>query len=77
MDDAELIARLRGWAKDIQEGSEAIWAMDQDLKGAADRIEALRAKLAVAVEALEKLDVGEGWAAHIARAALAQIRGDE
>ncbi len=44
MDDAELIARLRGWVKDIQEGSEAIWAMDQDLKEAADRIEALVAE---------------------------------
>ena len=39
--DAELIARLRGWARDIQEGSKAIWAMDQDLKEAADRIEQL------------------------------------
>lgn len=33
--DATLIARLRGWARDIQEGSKAIWAMDQDLKEAA------------------------------------------
>lgn len=41
MTDEELIARLRGWARDIQEGSKAIWAMDQDLKEAAARIEAL------------------------------------
>ena len=39
------------------------------IEGVAD----LRAKLVVAVEALERLDVGEGWAAQIARAALAQI----
>lgn len=41
MTDEELIARLRGWAKDVQERSKAIWAMDQDLKVAADRIEQL------------------------------------
>lgn len=46
MTDEALIARLRGWARDIQTGSTATWAMDQDLKGAADRIEALIAKLA-------------------------------
>lgn len=41
MTDEELVERLRGWAKDIQEGSTAIYAMDLDLKEAADRIEAL------------------------------------
>jgi chromosome segregation ATPase len=48
MTDAELIARLLGWARDIQTGSTAIWAMDQDLKAAADRIEALTEQLIAA-----------------------------
>ena len=39
----ELVKRLRGWAKDIQQGSTAVWAMDQDLKEAAYRIESLTA----------------------------------
>jgi hypothetical protein len=41
------------------------------------RIEALEAKLAKAVEAFKKLNVGEGWAAQIARATLAEIEGDK
>ena len=49
----DLLKRLRGWARDIYEGSTATWAMDQDLKSAADRIEKLEAKLAKAVEALK------------------------
>jgi hypothetical protein len=40
-----------------------------------DRIEELEAKLAKAVEALEKLNVGEGWAAQIARTTLAELKG--
>ena len=39
----------------------------------ADRIEELEAKLAKAVQALEKINVGEGWAAHIARTTLAEL----
>lgn len=35
--------------------------------------EAVRAALAVAEEALRKIDVGDGWAAQIARAAIAEI----
>jgi hypothetical protein len=41
MSDEELVKRLRSWAKDIQEGSTAVYAMDLDLKNAASRIEAL------------------------------------
>ena len=41
------------------------------------RIEELETKLAKAVEALDKLDVGEGWAAQIARATLAELKGEE
>jgi hypothetical protein len=35
----------------------------------------VEAKLAKAVEALEKLNVGEGWAAQIARTTLAELTG--
>lgn len=35
--------------------------------------DAMRAALAVAEEALRKIDVGEGWAAQIARAAIVKI----
>ena len=48
MTDEELVKRLRGWAKDIQEGSTAIYAMDLDLKEAADHIEALTEQLEAA-----------------------------
>ena len=41
----------------------------------ADHIEELDAKLAKAVETLKKLDVGEGWAAQIARTTLAELTG--
>lgn len=43
---------------------------------AANRIEELEAKLAKAVEALEKLNVGEGWAAQIACPTIAELKGD-
>jgi chromosome segregation ATPase len=48
MSDEELVKRLRGWAKDIQEGSTAIYAMDLDLKNAASSIEALTEQLEAA-----------------------------
>ena len=51
----DLVKRLRGWARDIREGSTATWAMDQDLKSAADRIEELEAELAEAKRHLEKM----------------------
>jgi hypothetical protein len=38
--------------------------------------EELKAKLAKAVEALEKLNVGEGWAAQAARTTLAELKGE-
>ena len=53
MTDKELVKRLRGWAMDIQQGSTAVWAMDQDLKEAAAAIEALTAERD---EALNQLD---------------------
>jgi hypothetical protein len=45
------------------------------MSAAADRIEGLEAKLAKAVWALEKINVGEGWAAHIARINLEELKG--
>ncbi len=39
----------------------------------ADRIEELEAKLAKAMQALEKINVKKGWAAHIARTTLAEL----
>jgi hypothetical protein len=61
--DEELVKRLRGWAKDIQEGSTAIYAMDLDLKNAASSIEALNVKLAQATwlltEAAVQLEEGK------------------
>jgi hypothetical protein len=63
MSDEELVKRLRGWAKDIQEGSTAIYAMDLDLKNAASSIEALKNKLAQATwlltEAAVQLEEGK------------------
>ena len=63
MSEEELVKRLRGWAKDIQEGSTAIYAMDLDLKNAASSIEALteqleaaRADTKKAAEALRAVD---------------------
>jgi predicted nucleic acid-binding Zn-ribbon protein len=53
MSDEELVKRLRSWAKDIQAGSTAIYAMDLDLKNAATSIEALTAERD---EALNQLD---------------------
>jgi hypothetical protein len=53
MTDEELVKRLRSWAKDIQAGSTAIYAMDLDLKNAATSIEALTAERD---EALNQLD---------------------
>ena len=41
----DLVKRLRGWAKRVLQGSTVVWAMDQDLKEAADRIEALTAEV--------------------------------
>ena len=63
MSDEELVKRLRGWAKDIQDGSTAIYAMDLDLKNAASSIEALKNKLAQATwlltEAAVQLEEGK------------------
>lgn len=41
------------------------------------RINDLEAKLAKAVQALEKLNVGEGWAAQIARTTLTELKGED
>lgn len=41
----ELVKRLRRWVQDIQAGSTAFWAMDQDFKEAVAYIEAMRVQL--------------------------------
>jgi len=54
LDDDDLVKRLRGWVRDIREGSTALWAMDQDLKAAANRIEELSNCVAVLEAKLRK-----------------------
>lgn len=80
MTDEDLIARLRGWARDIQQGSKAVWAMDQDLKASADRIEELEAKLAKALAVMEESEImlrlrGQAYMADAIAATLAEIKG--
>jgi hypothetical protein len=70
----ELVKRLRSWAKDIQEGSTAIYAMDLDLKNAASSIEALTAenkRLGQQCEGLMQAGMNNGQALIIAEAKLA------
>ena len=54
----DLEKRLRGWAKDLQEGSTATYAMDLDLKIAADRIEFLETTNEQLVATCEALTAG-------------------
>ncbi|CAB4166752.1 hypothetical protein UFOVP845_50 [uncultured Caudovirales phage] len=76
-DDEELIARLR--SKIIIHTDAAVWMLE-----AADRIEALTAKLGKAVEALEDIvkdceadyPPSHGAIKYFARAALAEIKGE-
>jgi hypothetical protein len=70
----ELVKRLRSWAKDIQEGSTAIYAMDLDLKNAASSIESLTAenkRLGQQCEGLMQAGMNNGQALIIAEAKLA------
>ena len=55
----DLVKRLRGWAKDIQEGSTAIWAMDQDLQEAATYTSKAKAYDALVKELFVLLDKTE------------------
>ena len=60
MTDEELVKRLRSWAKDIQGGSTAVYAMDLDLKNAASSIETLTEQLETArADAKEAEDCAE------------------
>ncbi len=63
-DDNDLVKRLRGWARDIQEGSTAIYAMDLDLKAAANRIETLTEQLEAA---RADADEAEAYAEQLAK----------
>ena len=66
---------MNDWDKLMDPAREALEALIAKGDEMADRIEDLEAKLAKAVEALEKLNVGEGWAAQIARTTLAELKG--
>jgi len=55
----------------------ALYERDATFKLMLIRAETAEAKLAKAVGALEKLDVGEGWAAQIARTTLAELTGEK
>jgi hypothetical protein len=55
--------------------TEYLEAARRDAKEAEAYAEELEGRLAKAVEAFKKLNVGEGWAAQIARATLAEIDG--
>ncbi len=79
--------RIQAWVWDLPypsrlnmrpEWNSDMYPADQNVKEyiRADLVDAsavLEAKLAKAVEALEKINVGEGWAAHIARTTLEEL----
>ena len=73
----DLMSELRHYASDRNGPYQVAAEARPVMHDAADRIEELEAKLAKAVWALEKLDVGEGWAAQIARTTLAELKGQE
>jgi len=74
----DLVKRLRGWARDIQEGSTAIWAMDQDLKGAANRIEELEAAIESAKYFLEMHPAySDADCRVLTKKALAELKGED
>jgi hypothetical protein len=61
----------------IEALTEQIKAARLDAKEAEAYSVWLEGRLSKAVEAFKKLNVGEGWAAQIARATLAEIEGDK
>ena len=71
-----------GWRSAIAKGDKSSWPRDafesliggygEDMGDAADEITTLRAGVDRLRAALEKINVGEGWAAQIARAALGE-----
>jgi hypothetical protein len=69
-------ARDRAKAR-IDALTEQLEAARRDAEEAEAYAEELEGRLAKAVEAFKKLNVGEGWAAQIARATLAEIEGDK
>ena len=79
----ELVVKLFALATYAEKANH--WKDDKRLMDAAgvadaiyegvDRIEELEDQLAKAVEALGKINVGEGWAAQIARTTLAELTG--
>jgi len=68
--DRSIISQTDNWMRERQEAADRIEELEAELS----KSEALLAK---AVEALEKLNVGEGWAAQIARTTLAELKGEK
>jgi hypothetical protein len=83
MSDEELVKRLRKLADDMEKHAAPDWDEHEDVASAADRIEALKANLAKAIEiALEDCPYRDGteswndwW--HDRRATLAEIEGEK
>ena len=67
----ELVERLKQW-----DGCWPAPGLERDVEAAADLITALAEENRRLREALTKINVGDGWAAQIARAALAQKGGE-
>lgn len=68
-----LIAERDQW---IAHAKNAIWADSEELQAAEAKLAENEVRLLKAVEALDKMNVGEGWAAQIARATLARVKGE-
>ena len=67
----ELVERLKQW-----DGCWPAPGLERDVEAAADLITALAEENRRLREALTKINVGDGWAAQIARATLAQNGGE-
>lgn len=70
----EALERLEAELREARMTELSALGQAQEAYAAQQRLED---KLAKAVEALQKMDVGEGWAAQIARATLAELTGGD
>jgi uncharacterized coiled-coil protein SlyX len=66
--------RIEDLEAKLAEQIEWVKRLADDLIAAEDREARLKAKLAKAVAALDELNVGDGWAAQIARTTLAELK---
>jgi hypothetical protein len=73
VEDREILDLLEALDEILQEEHDVeIAASASTIRSLLAERDALKAKVELLREALEHLDVGEGWAAQVARAALAQ-----